>query len=46
VVPPEVGYASNPEAQPRMPSFATKRQLENHAKEALMFEVQLVRVVG
>lgn len=29
-----------------MPTFATQRQLENHKSEALLFEVQLLRVGG
>ncbi|GAB4818133.1 hypothetical protein N2152v2_005179 [Parachlorella kessleri] len=32
--------------QPRMPTFATQRQLENHKGEPLLFEVQLLRVNG
>ncbi len=30
----------------QMPTFATKRQLENHKAEPLLFEVQLLRVAG
>jgi hypothetical protein len=29
-----------------MPTFATRRQLSNHANEPLLFEVQLLRVGG
>lgn len=29
-----------------MPTFATQRQLANHAGEPLLFEVQLLRVGG
>ena len=32
--------------QPRMPTFATQRQLANHTAEPLLFEVQLLRVNG
>lgn len=49
LVPPESGYATEAgallEAEPRMPTFATKRQLANHQTEPLLFEVQLVRVI-
>jgi FKBP-type peptidyl-prolyl cis-trans isomerase len=45
LIPPELGYASDPEhAQPQPPTFATRRQLLNHASEPLLFEVQLVRI--
>ena len=47
LIPPELGYASNPSRlQPQPPTFATKRQLLNHANEPLLFEVQLVRIRG
>jgi hypothetical protein len=47
LIPPELGYATNPNAaQPQPPTFATKRQLLNHAKEPLLFEVQLLKVKG
>jgi hypothetical protein len=29
-----------------MPTFATQRQLNNHSQEPLLFEVQLLRIVG
>lgn len=47
LVPPELGYATDAllEADPRMPTFATRRQLTNHRAEPLLFEVQLVRVI-
>jgi hypothetical protein len=30
--------------EPEMPTFGTKRQLANHAREPLLFEVELIRV--
>lgn len=45
VVPPELGYVGGGE-QPQPPTFATKRQLENHRNEPLLFEVQMLRVAG
>jgi FKBP-type peptidyl-prolyl cis-trans isomerase 2 len=49
LIPPEAGYASEAgaflEVEPRMPTFATRRQLANHQSEPLLFEVQLVRVI-
>ncbi|KAF8064588.1 POLR3F [Scenedesmus sp. PABB004] len=44
LVPAELGYVSNV-LQPAMPTFATKRQLANHASEPLIFEVELLRVL-
>lgn len=41
-VPPELGYTADYE--PKMPTFATKRQLETHKLEPLLFEVQMLRV--
>lgn len=32
--------------QPQMPTFATKRQLANHSTEPLLFEIELLRVLG
>ena len=43
LVPPEAGYTSSA-LQPAPPTFATKRQLANHSREPLLFEVQLLRV--
>ena len=43
LVPPELGYTSSA-LQPQPPTFATKRQLANHSREPLLFEVQLLRV--
>ncbi|EFJ44741.1 hypothetical protein VOLCADRAFT_95114 [Volvox carteri f. nagariensis] len=45
VIPPELGYVGGGEL-PQPPTFATKRQLENHRKEPLLFEVQMLRVGG
>lgn len=39
LVPPELGYI-NGDLQPQMPTFATKRQVENHKSEALLFEIE------
>ena len=45
LIPPELGYASDPNnAQPQPPTFASRRQLLNHANEPLLFEVQLMRI--
>lgn len=44
LVPPDVGYLAGSGLQPTMPTFATKRQLENHKREPLVFEVELVNV--
>lgn len=43
LVPPELGFV-NDTLQPQPPTFATKRQLLNHSKEALMFELQLLAI--
>ncbi|KAG2484935.1 hypothetical protein HYH03_016321 [Edaphochlamys debaryana] len=45
LIPPELGYVAGTEG-PRMPTFGTERQLENHKREALLFEVQVLRVGG
>lgn len=39
LVPPELGYI-NGDLEPQMPTFATKRQVENHKSEALLFEIE------
>ena len=41
LVPPNVGYLAGSGLQPIMPTFATRRQLENHKREPLVFEVEL-----
>lgn len=43
LIPPELGYTSSV-LQPQPPTFATKRQLANHSREPLLFEVELLRV--
>ncbi|GLI65625.1 hypothetical protein VaNZ11_009195 [Volvox africanus] len=45
LVPPELGYVVGGEL-PQPPTFATKRQLETHRREPLLFEVQMLRVGG
>ncbi|GAX81887.1 hypothetical protein CEUSTIGMA_g9315.t1 [Chlamydomonas eustigma] len=53
LIPPSVGYeavesagsrGSCSVAEPQPPTFATKRQLLNHCKEPLMFEVEVRRI--
>ena len=45
LIPPELGYADDPNnAQPQPPTFATKRQLLNHAREPLLFEIQMLKI--
>ncbi len=47
LVPPEQGYTSavgGVELEPQPPTFATKRQLANHAREPLLFEIELLRI--
>ena len=47
MIPPQLGYSGpNAELQPQPPTFATKRQLLNHSNEALLFEVQLLKIRG
>lgn len=43
LIPPEVGYV-NQNLGPQPPTFATKRQLDVHRTEPLLFEIQLLRV--
>ncbi|GBF99063.1 hypothetical protein Rsub_11834 [Raphidocelis subcapitata] len=43
LVPPEQGYTSSA-LGPQPPTFATRRQLANHSREPLLFEVELLRV--
>lgn len=43
LVPPELGYGGSA-GEPHMPTFATQRQLNNHSKEPLLFEIELLRV--
>lgn len=52
LIPPALGYAGAPggdakaasRLQPQPPTFATRRQLLNHTKEPLLFEIQVVKV--
>ena len=44
LVPPAAGYKAGSDLKPVLPTFATQRQLLNHAAEPLIFEVQLLRV--
>ncbi|GFR49598.1 hypothetical protein Agub_g11667 [Astrephomene gubernaculifera] len=45
LIPPELGYVAGGEG-PQPPTFATRRQLESHRREPLLFEVQMLRVGG
>eukprot|EP00899_Mesostigma_viride_P004822 jgi/Mesvir1/14340/Mv09748-RA.1 len=42
LIPPSMGYIQ-PNLQPQMPTFGTRRQLESHSSEPLLFEVQMLR---
>ncbi len=44
LIPPSQGYSDCGRDQPQPPTFATKRQLANHCKEPLLFELALLRV--
>lgn len=44
LVPPEVGYLAGSGLQPTMPTYATNRQLENHKREPLVFELEVVSI--
>lgn len=45
LVPPRLGYLNN-NLEPQMPTFATRRQLSNHINEPLLFEVELIGIIG
>ncbi|KAG7668435.1 putative Peptidyl-prolyl cis-trans isomerase FKBP16-1, chloroplastic [Nannochloris sp. 'desiccata'] len=45
LVPPQYGYVTGYTQEPKMPTFATQRQLQNHSSEPLMFELQLLRII-
>jgi hypothetical protein len=46
LLPPAQGYPGRAAAiQPKMPTFATQRQLDTHSVEPLMFELQVLRVL-
>jgi FKBP-type peptidyl-prolyl cis-trans isomerase len=44
LVPPQQGYTPGMDLQPTPPTYAAQRQILNHAKEPLMFELQLVKI--
>ena len=39
----QVGYQL-PDQEPQLPTFGTRRQLEVHRREPLLFEVQVLKV--
>ena len=43
IIPPDAGYVNPDSDAPQLPTFSAQRQVLNHAKEALLFEVQLLR---
>jgi FKBP-type peptidyl-prolyl cis-trans isomerase len=43
LIPPEHGYLDT-SMEPQPPTFAAKRQIVNHSKEPLLFEIQLLKV--
>ena len=46
LVPPQYGYVNGLTKEPKMPTFATQRQLQNHSSEPLLFELQLLRIIN
>jgi len=44
LVPPNVGYLAGTGLEPKMPTFATSRQLSNHSAEPLVFELEIVNI--
>lgn len=46
LVPPALGYEQGSSKEPKMPTFSTQRQVENHRQEPLLFELQLRRVIS
>ena len=44
LVPPAAGYV-DARQQPTPPTFAAQRQIANHSKEPLLFEVQVLKVL-
>jgi len=46
LIPANLGYQDCGKDQPQPPTFATQRQLTNHCKEPLLFEVALLRVTA
>ena len=45
LVPPRIGYGAGDGLEPKMPTFGTSRQLENHKGEPLIFEIELINIV-
>ena len=43
IIPPEAGYVNPDSDAPQLPTFSAMRQVLNHAKEPLLFEIQLLR---
>ena len=46
LLPPSAAYGALPAGLPQPPTFAARRQVVNHAREPLVFEVVAVRVNG
>jgi len=46
LIPPSVGYGDCSADKPQPPGYATTRQLLNHCREPLLFEVALLRVTS
>lgn len=46
LVPPTMGYTSSESTslEPKMPTFGTSRQLNNHKTEPLIFEVEIINI--
>jgi FKBP-type peptidyl-prolyl cis-trans isomerase len=44
LVPPASGYV-DPAKEPSPPGFAAKRQIINHSREPLLFEIQIIKVL-
>lgn len=46
LVPPNMGYPTsvNTSVEPKMPTFGTSRQLDNHKNEPLIFEVEVINI--
>lgn len=43
LIPASQAYGSDIKLEPQPPTYATQRQLLNHAKEPLLFEVKLLK---
>ena len=45
LIPPSMGYmSSSASLEPKMPTFGTSRQLDNHKTEPLIFEVEIINI--